>query len=135
MQVILDTNVWVSGLLLPKSKAGVILAEWKKLSFDVLLSPYILQEIERVLGYPKIEKRLKWEKQRIQHYLALLYFFVDVKEDGDLTHFVSGDPDDSPILSLLLASDSDYLVTGDKALLALQKDYPILTINQFLSKI
>lgn len=135
MQVILDTNIWVSGLLLPNSKAGLILVEWKKLSFDVVLSTYILQEIERVLSYPKIEKRLKWDKNKIKHYVNLLSLFVDLREDGQPLVHVPDDPNDSPILSLLLSSNSDYLITGDRDLLKLQLEYPILTLNQFLEKI
>jgi putative PIN family toxin of toxin-antitoxin system len=37
------------------------------------------------------------------------------------------DPDDQPVLGTLRAAQADYLVTGDKDLLALAQRYPIVT--------
>lgn len=55
MRIVLDTNIWVSGLLLPNSNAGKILKGWNEARFEVILSPYILEEIGKVLAYPKIK--------------------------------------------------------------------------------
>lgn len=54
MKVALDTNVWVSGMLLPNSQAGKIIKAWNKAPFDIAISEPILKEIEKVLSYPKL---------------------------------------------------------------------------------
>ena len=41
------------------------------------------------------------------------------------------DPDDAPILATLVEAGADYLVTGDKDLLALAPGYPIVTPAEF----
>jgi uncharacterized protein len=41
------------------------------------------------------------------------------------------DPADQQVLGTLLASKADYLITGDKALLALAEKYPIVTPATF----
>lgn len=135
MRVVLDTNVWVSGLLLPHSNAGRILKSWRAAKFEVVLSPYILEEIGKVLAYPKIKKRLQWDEAKIRQYLDLLVFFTEMVNDAEISVHVEADPKDSPILSTLVASTADYLVSGDNDLLNIKGDYPILSIVEFLQKL
>jgi hypothetical protein len=44
------------------------------------------------------------------------------------------DPNDLPILALLIGSAADHLVTGDKDMLALADAYPILTPAKFVDR-
>ncbi len=44
------------------------------------------------------------------------------------------DHKDVPVLGTLLAAKADYLVTGDKALLALAGRHPIISPAQFWSR-
>jgi putative PIN family toxin of toxin-antitoxin system len=133
LKVVLDTNIWISGLLLPKSKAGKILAAWQASRFEVVTSQEILDEIKKVLLYPKIQKRIEWSEAKANQYILLLKF---------LTHLVAIDPkykkikvpndaNDSAILQTFLTSHADYLVTGDNDLLILNLHYPIITLNEF----
>ena len=135
MRIVLDTNIWISGLLLPKSNAGKILKEWNEVKFEIILSPYILEEIGKVLAYPKIKKRLKWDDAKIQHYLDLLVFFAEMVDVSEISEHVEADPKDSPILSALITSNADFLISGDSDLLNLKRNYPILSIIEFLQKL
>lgn len=133
MRVVLDTNVWISGLLLPKSTAGEIIAAGEQNKFTMVISRPILDEIRKVLFYPKIQKRLHWDESKIDHYLSLLVFFaesVELKKE-DIKVKVARDANDTPILHTLIASHADYLVTGDDDLLCLKQDYPIITLAEF----
>jgi putative PIN family toxin of toxin-antitoxin system len=135
LRVVLDTNVWVSGLLLPTSNAGKILKGWDEARFEVILSSYILEEIGKVLAYPKIKKRLEWDGAKIQHYLDLLVFFAEIVDVPEISAHVEADPNDSPILSALITSDADFLVSGDSDLSDLKIDCPVLSIVEFLQKL
>ncbi len=44
------------------------------------------------------------------------------------------DSGDQPVLLTLITAQTDYLVTGDKDLLALARDYPIVTPAEFWSR-
>ena len=44
------------------------------------------------------------------------------------------DPNDLPVLALLIGSGADHLVTGDKDLLALADTSPILTPAEFVDR-
>ena len=131
MKIVLDTNVWISGLLLPKSNAGIILQSWQQGQYNIVISAPILKEIERVLQYPKIAKRLKWEKSKIRQYLELLGFFTELITVDECRVEVEKDPDDSPILATLIVGQASWLVTGDNMLLELKDKYPIITAKDF----
>lgn len=134
MRVVLDTNVWVSGLLVPQGKSGMIIDAWRQGHLSVVVSQPIFQEIERVLLYPKISKRLKWDGIKIRHYINLLSLLTEEVNIKNCSVVVQKDFDDSPILETLITSQSDWLVTGDKVLLELQSDYPIISVSDFCQK-
>jgi len=134
LRIVLDTNVWVSALLVPRGKAGIVIASWRNGCFSIFSSRPIFQEIERVLLYPKIFKRLKLDIAKIRQYIDFLSSLTEVVEIGECSVVVEKDHDDSPILETLVTSQSDWLVTGDKVLLELQSDYPIISVSDFCQK-
>lgn len=133
MKVVLDTNIWISGLLLPNSKAGKVLIHWKAAQFQVVTSQFILDEIKKVLRYQKIKNRIRWNERKLEQYLVSLKFLTDFVpvEHGKANVVVPKDSNDTPILETLLVGQADYLVTGDLDLLSLKKEYPILTLAEF----
>ena len=135
MRVVLDTNVWISGLLVPHGKSGMIIDTWRQGHLSIVVSQPILQEIERVLLYPKIFKKLKWDKMKVKHYTNLLSILTENIEIKDCSVIVKKDFDDSPILETLIISQADWLITGDMVLLELQNDYPIISVSEFFQKI
>ena len=109
MIIVLDTNVIVSGILRPYSKAATILhlvAEGTiKLAYDVRL----LSEYRDVLSRPKF----KFSKEDVD---ALL---DQIEPEGILVSaiplkFRLPDPDDEPFLEVALAAKAVALVTGNK---------------------
>ena len=129
LRIVLDTNVLVSGLAYPGSTPGRILAAWRGGAIDVVLSRYILDELERVL--PRLDRLRQWSVQDIQDMVDSLSLLADLVEpaasaSGE-TRLAQRDPADVPVLGTLLASTAQYLVTGDKDLLTLANNYPIVT--------
>ncbi len=135
MKVVLDTNVLLSGLMLPESVPGRIVRAWRAAQFDLVLSEPMLDEIGRVLAYPKIERRLKWDQETISRFLLLLQFKADVVDISSTNVEVPRDPQDVSVLATLVAGGANYLVTGDKDLLTLGHDYPIVTPAEFASRL
>lgn len=135
MRIILDTNVWISSLLRAESPANFLVRRWEAFQFGVVTSPYILNEIKRVLTYPKLQKRVQWDEKRIQQYLDRLSFFAETIYVDEIYAHVPSDTKDSPILSLLIKSEADFLISGDSDLLMLKDAYPILTIGECLQKL
>ena len=119
----------LGGLAYPASIPGSIVAAWRSGSLQVSLSHYILDELRRVL--PKLRLRHGLSDDGIADLADCLAFQADLAEpaahwDAQLT-----DPFDQAIFGTLIAAKADYLITGDKALLALADKYPALAAAQF----
>lgn len=95
----------------------------------------MLEEIARVLAYPKIVRRLKWDEAKVARYVSLLRFEAEVVNIEGTLASVPNDPDDNPILATLIASAADCLVSGDDDLLSLAQQYPILSPSDFIRRI
>jgi len=132
LRVVLDTNVLVSGLAYPDSIPGRIVGAWRRGALAVVLSRFILDELERVL--PRLNHRLKWRKADFADFVDLLALQADVVEPEDLPEGAARDAADLPVLGTLLASGADYLVTGDRDLLALADRRPIVSPADFWNK-
>jgi len=135
VKVVLDTNVLLSGLMFPDGTPGRIIAAWVEARFEVALSLDQLAEIGRVLEYPKIRRKLRWDDQRIELFIKQLYLRAEVVELGPISVEVRRDPGDAPILATLAAAKADVLVTGDGDLLALRDNYPIETPAEFVRRL
>ncbi|WP_287399269.1 hypothetical protein [Nitrosomonas sp. H1_AOB3] len=61
-------------------------------------------------------------------------FLADVVEPQGSQDSNLRDSGDQPVLLTLITAQTDYLVTDDKDLLALARDYPIVTPAEFWSR-
>jgi len=122
--VVLDTNVLVSGLAYPGSVPGRIVGAWRRGGLDVVLSKYILDEMVRVL--PKLSSN-KRSPAEIRDLADSFLFTAEIFEPSGEMDATLRDKADQPVLGTLLAAKADYLITGDKDLLALAGKYPIVT--------
>lgn len=129
LRVVLDTNVLLSGIAYPGSVPGKILAAWRHGSVDVLLSTYILDELRRVL--PRLAHRHGLTPAAIEDLVDILAIQSEQVDPLPIEDSGLRDIDDLPVLGSLLAAQADYLVTGDKDLLALAGRFPIVTPAQF----
>lgn len=135
LRVVLDTSVILSGLLRPDGTPGRILAAWRGAHFRLVLSEFILAEIEDVLGWGKIGRVLGWSQEKIGRYMVELRAFCEVVEPADVAIDYPRDPEDIPVLDTLIGSGADGLVTGDRVLLALRVQHPIETPAEFVQRI
>jgi len=133
LRVVLDTNVLLSGIAYPASVPGKIMSAWRHGSVDVLLSAYILEELRRVL--PRLVHRHGLTLAEIEDLVDALSIQAEVVEPLPCAEPDLRDVDDLPVLGTLLAaletSNADYLITGDKDLLAMAEHYPIVTPAKF----
>jgi putative PIN family toxin of toxin-antitoxin system len=131
IRVVLDANVLVSGLAYPRGVPGQILDAWLTGSLSVVLSHYILDEMVRVLPRVPANRRTQQEiRELAESFLGLAQMVVPDSEIDPALR----DPKDQLVLGTLRASRADYLITGDKDLLALTVKYPIVTPAEFWAK-
>jgi putative PIN family toxin of toxin-antitoxin system len=133
LRVVLDTNVLLSGIAYPASVPGKILAAWRHGSVDVVLSAYILDELRRVL--PRLSHRHGLAFAEIDDLIDALSIQAEIIDFSPAPEPALRDVNDQPILATLVAaiasSGADYLIAGDKGLLAMADRYPIVAPAQF----
>ena len=137
MLVVLDTNVLVSGLAYPGGPPGQLVSAWRDGTLRIASSDFALRELTRVL--PSMSVRTGMSPVEVLDFLDALRAtatWVEPGADSLAQAQASGlrDPNDVPILAMLIAAGADCLVTGDKDLLALADRYPILTPVDFCAR-
>jgi len=131
LRVVLDTKVLVSGLAYPGSVPGRIVGAWRQGGLDVVLARHILDELARVL--PRLP-RIGMTAAEIRDLADSLMLLADVVDPQGIPDADLRDPAHQPVLLALLAARADWLITGDKDLLALAGRYPIVAAAQFWAR-
>jgi len=130
MDIVVDTNVVISGLLFA-GVPGKIVTLWQQKIIKPYISKNILNEYIRVLAYPKFQLTNKEIEyliyQEILPYFEVITPFPDVQS-------LSNDPGDDKFIHCALAQSINTIVSGDSDLLDLQyfKSIRILIATEFL---
>jgi len=120
-RIVLDTNVIVSGTILTTGVPAEILEAWRERRFDLIMGPIILTEVDRVLCLPKIARRYSLDLQSVQSLLELLVARAIIVTEKGLVSSGLRDSKDNPILACAVEGSADYIVTGDRDLLVLER--------------
>lgn len=131
MRIFLDTNVLASAIatrgLCTELFEGIIT------NHELLSCEQVLRELRRVLS-----RKFHLPKPVIQQYLGLLRAEAEmVAAPRKMPRLRIKDPDDAPILACAIAAKADVFVTGDKALLDIDKleGMPILSPRELWRKL
>lgn len=109
MKVVIDTNVFVSSFINPKSDSGRIFDWINSLELMLLLDSRILYEYRDVLRRPKF----KFSTSAIDEFIAFLDRFGEYVS-ADPIGYELPDPDDAPFLEVALSGHAEALITGNK---------------------
>ena len=134
-RVVLDANVLVSALISPKGSPATILSYWQEGKLAIIVSAAILQEVDRVLHYPRIQERYHLPEELVQQFLSLLRKGAIVVEPDAQVQIVERDPSDNCYVECAVAGRAVYIVSGDGHLLDL-KEYrgiQILAPREFMT--
>lgn len=112
MKVILDTNVFVSGVFF-SGPPFQILAAWRDGKIRLVVSPEILDEYQRV-GEILAEDHANIDLKPMLDYVIRN---AEIYAAPSLPEAVCEDPDDDKFIACALASGSTVIVSGDKHLL------------------
>jgi len=133
MRVVLDTNFWVSYLISHRPPiANVVDIHLARSDFEAVTSPVLLEELERVLQYPKLQRYYDLETR-----LRFLALVAALSEPVDLPENVPAicrHPADDWVIATAVAGNAEFIVSGNKHLLELERvgEIAILSPRQFI---
>ncbi|MEM3402272.1 MAG: putative toxin-antitoxin system toxin component, PIN family [Candidatus Hadarchaeales archaeon] len=130
---VLDTNVWVS-IFTKKTPSREFSRIFESGEIQLFISREILEEISRVLMYPKLSELLKLAGISSREILQIIVKNCTVVKPKERVILVKEDPADNKILECVLEANCNFIVSGDKHLLKLKRfrRAKILTPRQFL---
>lgn len=119
MIVVLDTNVIISALLSPEGPPALIMKWWEAGDFEVAISEPLLEELERALGYDRVNTCLQQSGVEIEVFIRQLCETAVIVDPDQNIQVIKDDPDDDRVLECAFRSGAAYLVSGDHHLLEL----------------
>ena len=139
LRVVLDTNVVLSALVFGGGQAGQLRRAWQAGAFVPLASAVTVQELVRVLAYPKFSLSMAEQDELLADFLP---YAQTVRIAEPLPPVPEcRDPLDIPFLQLALTGQAQRLVSGDKDLLVLAQAFHqasgcrVTTLSALLSEI
>lgn len=135
LRVVLDTNVVLSALVFGGGAAGQMRRAWQQGALLPLASTVTVQELVRVLAYPKFRLSQPDQDELLADYLP---YTETVRIPQPPPHVPKcRDVLDEPFMHLAVAGKAQVLVSGDRDLLAIAAEFerasgcPILTLDAF----
>jgi len=116
--VVIDTNVWISGMLTRSGVPAQLTRQVVRQGRPVF-TPETFAELKQRLWLPKFDRYVSIEdRRRLLHEADTAALWFDVSPQIAKQVFCR-DADDDKFIHAALASNADWLVTGDKDLLVL----------------
>jgi len=128
MRVVIDTNVFISGMFW-EGESHRVITSWKKSECTLVISGDILSEIVRVLT----DFKIRLPKESIQEWSELILKNSVVVEPKETVVIVKDDPQDNMFVEAAIAGKADYIVSQDNHLLKLKevRGIRIITPEEF----
>ena len=114
MRVVLDTNILIRANPKARGPAREVLQKIASSEHVLITSRFLLQEVARVLAYPRVEMRWKLRPRETEEYLQILASVSEVVAPPSGRAIVLKDVDDDPIIIYTaVAGRADVLCTLD----------------------
>lgn len=126
-RVVLDTNVALSALMFPSGRVAWLRQAWQCQSVLPLVSRATTAELIAALAYPKFRLAATEQHDLLADYLPGCDAVMLPDPPPRLP--VCRDPADTPFLELALVGKADFLVSGDKDLLALAGSFGVAVVT------
>lgn len=137
LRAVVDTNLFVSGVILPRGNPHRLLTAWRSGTFHLVFSTKQYVELVDVLSRPRLVLRYGLEPSELAALFDGLAAIPRIDTLGSLPVAVR-DPKDEYLLATALGANATHLVTGDKDLLVLRYDpqltpLHIVTVAEFVA--
>lgn len=115
VKAVVDTNIWVSGLIATSETAAKLIDEWKTGKFGVVISEQQIVEIYEVLTRPKFLVKYSITEKEVR------VLVTSIKDKAERVTLKGGielcrDPDDNIIIETAIRGKSKYLITATESM-------------------
>jgi len=138
LSAVVDTNLVVSGLILPRGVPFQLLEAFRQGAFILTITPELRAEYATVLARPKFAVRHGLTAPQRTGFMFLIDTKAQLVTPAPALPVSVRDPKDAAVLAAALGGACTHLVTGDDDLLSLSTEpaiapLQIVTARQFLN--
>ena len=133
LKVVVDTNVFISGLWGGRNSAKIIKA-LNNNHFLLLISPELIKELSYTLLKPKFHKVITVSRAR--RFIAFIKSKARcITPSANIT--ICRDPSDNMVLNCAISADADCIVSGDADLIVLHphRNIDIISPAEFVKRL
>ena len=117
--MVLDTNIWVSAIILGGLPARIIKAAEDN-RILIIISEDIIREINRTLAYPGLREIYEAANISREELIEVIIRVGQLVKTRTKVNIVNEDPADNKFLECALDGDADHVVSGDDHLLRIK---------------
>ena len=117
MRIVLDTNVFISGIFWEGNFCSKIIDKWRKGIFQLVSSPKLVEELVETLRSFKISM----PEEMIQEWKNLIIETSIMVDPIVAVKAVKDDPEDDKFVEAAVYGEADFIVSQDKHLLKLKE--------------
>ena len=131
MRIVLDTNVFISGIFFTGPPSQILTA-WRNHKLQIVLSKEILDEYQKVAR----ELSAKFPSVDILPIIGMLSVLCELVDTRSVNINACDDPDDNKFIECAVAGKCKLIVSGDKHLLKVSyyKGVTVLNPRSFVEK-
>jgi uncharacterized protein len=135
MRVVLDANIYISSLISSGGNPATIIHKWMSGEFVVLVSQPIVDEVLRVTGYERLQKKYRKIRENRIEFVQLIAEQGIWTKPKDKLMVVTADESDNRYIECAVAGSASYIISGDEHLLKIgsYQGIGILTPAAFLA--
>ena len=128
MKVVLDTNIFISGIFW-KGASNKVIFNWKEGKFTLVTSLEAVSEIIKVLK----DFKIRLSDEMIKEWVDLIVRNSIIVEPKERIKIVKDDPKDDLFIETAIAGNADYIISQDNHLLKLKefRGIKIITPEEF----
>jgi putative PIN family toxin of toxin-antitoxin system len=132
MRIILDTNVFISGVFFPQGPPRQILQGWKTGKLTLVVSPQILEEYSGTFN----DLRNKYPAVDATDVMDLVLVNSEIYQSKSLVESVCEDADDDMFIACAMTVGVKIIISGDKHLLRVSgyEDIQVLKPRDFVER-
>lgn len=129
MRVVFDSNIFVAALIFPQGRAAAAMQRILDGEDVLLISPAVIDEVLRVLA-----EKFSRDREELSRVALLLDELAETVRPADRLALLADEPDNH-ILECAMTGKAVVIVTGDKAMLALERvnDIAIISLRDYLA--
>ena len=114
MRITTDTAILVRTTAKAKGPAKELLDTIQNCGAVLVLSPFLLEELERVLKYPRMQALYALDDAAIREHIEYLESFAEMVTPAEGPPVVLKDANDDPVVYTALAGGADVICTVDR---------------------